>query len=286
MTDQQNQDQQNQDQQNQDWRTSLPESVQDWAEVKQAENPEAFWQRMGEQRAHLGNSIRIPSQEASSDDWSEFNRKIQERVPGLMKTPDLEDAEQVDGLMAKLGRPEKAEGYGEIEGDNISFQEGQLDSLKSMALEAGLTRKQFEKFAKQVGQDYHSQTETMNNLKSENLEVLKKEWGLSAEGKYQETLNFAKAVGAPQAIIDGLESRSMQAETVFWLSKMAENAAEGTQVSFQKSTSLAGSLTPQEAQEQIDEILRNFDHPYHNGVESARVKMHNLMKLANPQRYA
>jgi len=268
-----------------DWRESLPEQVRDWSEVQNADSSDVFWQRMGDQRKHIGNSIRIPTEDASTEDWAAFNQKIQDRVPSLMRAPNPEDAESVDAALAKLGRPEDASGYGEVTGEGVQFAEGQLESLKAMALKAGLTRTQFESLAKQVGADYNAQQETVGNLQNENLELLKSEWGLSAEGKYQETLNFAKAVGAPNAVIEGLETRSMQAETVMWLNKMAGNAKEANQVSFQQGTSLSGDLAPMEAQSRIDEILRNFDHPYHDGDRLAQQKMHDLMRQANPDRY-
>ncbi|MCK5714796.1 MAG: hypothetical protein KAH64_02455, partial [Nitrosomonadaceae bacterium] len=76
---------------NNNWYDSFPESVQQWDEVQNSSGPEQFWQRITSHRQHIGQSIRIPSDEASADDMNAFYDKLQKRVPNLMPVPDIDD---------------------------------------------------------------------------------------------------------------------------------------------------------------------------------------------------
>ena len=40
-----------------------------------------------------------------------------------------------------------------------------------------------------------------------------------------------------------------------------------------------------EAQQQIREIQQNRDHPYYQGDPKAQERMHELMRMADPERY-
>jgi hypothetical protein len=65
---------------NTDWKTSLPEPVQGWDEVKNSDTPDKFWDQVTNMRSHLGQSIRIPGQDAGDDDWKAFNEKMIAKV--------------------------------------------------------------------------------------------------------------------------------------------------------------------------------------------------------------
>ena len=135
------------------WYDSFPAEVQQWDEVTNSQSPDQFWQRITNHRQHIGQSIRIPTEDASSEDMQAFYDKIAKRAPNLMPTPEADDENAVAEVYKRLGLPENATGYGDIEGDTVAFNEGQLDQLKQLAHEAGLTKSQFAKLAQKIGEN-------------------------------------------------------------------------------------------------------------------------------------
>ena len=267
-----------------EWVGHLPEFARNWAEVQQAETMEALFNRFGEQRSYIGGAIRIPSDDASADVMAEFHDKLMNKVPALMKTPDLEDQASVDQLLKRLGRPEEATGYSMPEGEDLSFGEDQAAELQSLAHDLGLTKKQFEKFAAGMGKQTALKESNLKDHLSGEVTKLQEAWGLSAEAKFQETLNFAKQAGAPQALVDAISNKSADSETMMWLNNLAQGLGEKQNADFNANNSAGGSMTPDEAQTRITEILDNREHPYHSGDKGARGKMHDLMALANPSK--
>lgn len=270
-----------------EWVESVPEFARGWGEVEQAENMEALFNRIGEQRSFLGNAIRVPSEDASEEDRSAFHNKLMEKVPELMLTPDLDDQEAVTGLLKRLGRPDDVKDYGDLEAEEVAFDEGQLDNLKGLAHELGLTKKQYKALAEKIGKDNFEAQESSKEFGLQNVNEIQEKWGLSAEAKYQETVNFAKQAGAPEVLVNALIEKNVDSDTVFWLNGLAKNLGEAANTSFAPQNSGGDVLTPDEAQEQINEILGNPNHPYHKGDGAARKKMHKLMQLKDPtKKYA
>lgn len=268
------------------WSNAAPEFARGWDQVKDSATPEDFYNRVGEMRTYMGNSLRIPSEDASGDDMQAFYDKLQNKVPGLMPTPDFDNPDALKAVLKQMGMPEEASGYGDVAGDEITFGDGQLDNLKAMAKDLGLTKKQFEKFAAKVGAENFQGQSASIEQNAEAVTAIQTEWGLSAEAKYQETLNFAKSAGAPEALVTALVNKQIDAPTVFWLNSLAQGTKEGSSVSFQPNNTSGNTMTPMEAQERITEMLGNMDHPYHKGDATAKKRMHEYMRQAHPERYA
>ena len=268
------------------WSASAPEFARGWDQVKNSDTQEDFYNRVGELRSHVGNSIRIPGDDASAEDVQAFHTKLQEKVPGLMATPDMENEETISGLLKRMGKPDDVSGYSDVSGEELTFNDGQLADMKTLAHDLGLTKKQFEKLANKVGGENFKASDVKTESNAANIKQIQTEWGLSAEAKYQETVNFAKAAGAPEALVNALIAKEIDAPTVFWLNSLAKGSSETTNVSHQPNNTSGNVLTPMEAQERINEMLGNPEHAYHHGDTIARKRMHEYMELANPEKYA
>lgn len=264
-----------------EWQSALPEFARNWPEVQQAKDLESLFNSFGEQRSHLGRSIKIPGEDAGDSDWQEFNTKLMNKVPTLMQTPDLENQESVNALLKKLGRPDEAKDY-IFESDDVAFGDGKLEEMKVMALDLGLTKAQFKKLAENVGQQGQQILNDQADQNKSELSRIQEEWGLSAEAKYQETVNYAKQSNMPKHISEALANKQLDAETVFWLNSIAKNSSEANNQDFNSGNSNGFSMTPSEAQSSINEILSNPEHGYHRGDKGARGRMHELMQMADP----
>ena len=268
---------------NQEWAANFPEEIRGWDEVKNSQNPEQFWQRITSHRQHIGQSIRVPSEDASVEDMNTFYEKLQKRAPNLMPVPSLDDADANAAVMKRLGVPEDKDAYGNIEGDEIAFQEGQLDTLKNLAFNAGLTPKQYEALAKQIGESTANDLSNLATQKTEATNKLKEEWGITTEDRLKETQDFLRQSQAPQNLIDAMSNTDLDADTTMWLHDMAKNIGESSEASAQKNSfEQSNKLDPYEAQLRINEMLNNREHPYHRGDERAREKMREYMSMANP----
>ena len=267
------------------WSNSAPEFARGWDQVKNSATQEDFYNRVGEMRSHMGNSIRIPGDDASDESRTEFKNKLLEKVPSLMNTPDFDNPESLADLTRRMGRPEEVAGYADVSGESVSFGEGQLAELKTIAMDLGLTKKQFEAFATKVGTESAVNSQDHADKIKEEHGKIQTAWGLAAESKYLETVNFAKQAGAPQALLDGLEKRVIDSDTVMWLNTLAQGITEKSNISFQPNNSSGNIMTPLEAKERMNEMRSDMNGPYQSGDESARKRMHELMRIAEPERY-
>ncbi len=267
----------------QEWAQNFPEEVQGWDEVKNSKSPEQFWQRITSHRQHIGQSIRVPTEDASAEDMNAFYEKLHKRAPNLMPTPSLDDPDATAAVMKRLGVPEDKEAYLNIEGEDFKFQEGQLDGIKDLALKAGLTPKQYEALAKQIGTSTANELSTLAENKNQTIEALKKDWGMTAEDRLKETQDFLKQSNAPQNLVDAMANTDLDLDTTKWLYDMAKNVGESSEASAQQNQFKASDkLDPYEAQMRINEMLNNREHPYHRGDQRAREKMREYMSMANP----
>lgn len=268
------------------WFDSFPSEVQQWDEVKNSDGLDQFWQRITSHRKHLGQSIRIPGDDASLDDMNAFYDKLQNKVPGLMPAPDPTDETAMKAVFEKLGVPKEATEYADIEGEEYSFSEGQLDKIRALALNAGLTKSQFASLARQIGVERKAELEGLSEAQAAAQESLKKEWGLAAEDRLKETDAFLRQSGAPENLIEAMSSSDLDSNTIMWLHGLSQGISETREGANQAGGAQTGELDPYEAQERINEILNNRDHPYHRGDPRSRSRMQKLMKQANPERYA
>jgi len=93
------------------WKDTLPEGVKDWGEVRDSKSEDSFWEQMSNMRSMMGQSIRVPTDDASKEDKAAFNQRLMEKVPNLMQKPDADNADVMDAFYNQMGRPEEAAKY-------------------------------------------------------------------------------------------------------------------------------------------------------------------------------
>ena len=113
-------------------------------------------------KAMVGNSIRVPSSEAGTEDIKAFHDNLMSKVPGLMYKPDADDSDGITNVLKSLGLPDDQAGYGEVKIDDTLLSEEDVASMKGFALEAGLTKRQFEVYANKVAAASKYQNEEMD----------------------------------------------------------------------------------------------------------------------------
>lgn len=242
------------------WYSSLPENVQGWDEVKNSDSPEKFFKQMGDMRSHIGQSIRIPSEDAGEEDWKAFHEKIQAKVPGLIDAPNPEDAEALGRLYGSLGKPEKSDGYTvpEVEGADMS----QAEAMRDIAHKYHLTDAQFAGIASEMAQANLLANEAALADVKAGHEELQKEWGQDYNRRMSLGLNIAKLTDAPPDLIKMFENGHANAESAKWLYNLASKfKGEGANL-LKDENSRKPKMTPEEAAKRITDIQNNKEHPY------------------------
>lgn len=237
--------------------------------------------------AYQGQSIRIPGEDASPEAVKEFHNRLTEKVPGLIPTPDPDNAEALGTLYRQLGQPEAAEGYKipEIDTGDTEVDMSLADSFRGIAHEFGLSQRQYEGIIRKVTENNIRVAGENRDAHNEDQKSLHDEWGLAYDDNRKAALNVAKQTGAPQDLITAIEKRTASAATLKWLFDIhKQSGGEGLNFGRERGS---GALAPGEAQAKIDEIMSNREHPYwnaqHPGNKAAVQRMLELQKAANPE---
>lgn len=277
------------------WQDVLPENVREWDEVKTAgDDPQKFWDQISNHREFLGQSIRIPGPDAGDEAWAKFNEKLVAKVPTLIPAPNTDDPVVMDAFYSKIGRPAKPEDYKipemkvEVEGYQMDMKP--IEILRPIAHKHGVTQKQFEGIVKEMTEANAAMVVESGKAKAEKIKGLETEWGAAYEQNYSKAIAAAKNSKAPEALLKALESKQADPSVVKWLHSLSETMGGGEDnplLRDKNSNNKPPTMTPAEAQERIDEIMGNREHPYwiasHPQHKDAMERMLRLQKLAHPE---
>lgn len=251
--------------------------------LKDATDPQAFFDQLTNAAGHMGNSIRMPGPDAGNDDINAFEAKVLEKYPRLMPVPDPEDTEAIGSVMQKLGAPTEADGYKLPDGLEVS--DDAAKAFREEALELGLTQAQFEKQVKKIvdrGEVAQSQAQ---QAMQESVDALKAEWGNAYSERMDEIKSFlSSSEGVPEAVARGFTDNTLDGNTLKWLHSLSALGAEEGQTNLQKDGGMR-ALTPAETQARIGELSAQIfaagakDNPRYSQWVAERRK---LIAEANP----
>ena len=269
------------------WSKGLPEKVQEWDEVKNSDTSDKFWDQVTNMRQFLGQSIRIPGEEASDADKLAFHDKLQSKVPGLISTPDYKDAEATGKFYNALGRPEKHEEYKmpTIDDKGVELDSKPAEQFMPIAHKHGLTQAQFEGIITDMSGNNVELAVAAGVKQQEGVTLLKNEWGLAYEKNFNRIANVVKNTGAPVALQDAIVTGNIDPESAKWLLGIA-NSFKGESSNLIDDKSNDNVLTPVQARAEISEIRNNQDHDYWHaerpGNADAKKHMSALYKMLEP----
>lgn len=262
-----------------DWRDSLPEGVKNWQEAQQSTDPDMFWQQMEHMRSSMGNSLRIPSEDAGQETWDEFKSKIA-NVPGVA----FFDENDPSAIYDRMGRPQDANAYqfSEVEGfDADPESEG---AFRKVAHEAGLNSEQADKIHQWLATSISADAAASKASFDADIDQLRGEWG----AKFEHNTGIARqAVNVIEQNVSGfreyLEQSGAGNSGQFIRAMAFLGNLFGEQGAMQFSPTAA--MSPHEARLQISDIRNNPSHPFNNeldpGHEAAKQKVMELYKYVS-----
>lgn len=239
-----------------DWKNDLPEDIRNSPAIKDVKDVPSLAKQFVDLQAYQGQSIRIPSENAGEEDRKAFYDKLVAKVPGLIPTPNPEDKEAIDALWKKLGRPAQKEEYKIPEG----VDPNEVQDILDLAHKSGLTVSQAEALLKEAHERVQAKKTESEKTRTEAMQTIKKEWGLTFEDRISKIEGILKATGAPKDLADGVASGVVGPETVKWLHTIASQMKLDEPNNHDRNRD--SKLTPVEAKNRISEIMSNRDHPY------------------------
>lgn len=235
----------------------------------------------------LGNSINIPTEDASDEAKQAFYDKI-DSLPEFVKVPSPDNQEEINKFYNKLGRPEKPEDY-DFTMDDPALNEiaaslpDQQKKFAEFAHSQGLSKSAVKALTQYQLEDALAQQQQALDYKEQSIQTLKQQWG----GDYDARLQGANAVlkmynkDHPNAIQDLMNTAGSNPALISMMSDLANVYKETGNKGLEQSISYG--MTPEKASQQIDEIYTNLQHPFHimghPDHEKALEKMEELYKI-------
>lgn len=243
-----------------DWRSSLPEDIRGEGCLKliHGETDAERFTNMAKSFVHAQKTIGmdkivIPSEHATEEDWNQVYKK--------------------------LGLPESVDKYEMKVPDSIDPKSEGIPGFKEAALKAGILPKQAEKlfgwYAETLAKNEEALTTQFRQEIETNMSNLRKEWGNAFDAKMKAAHNAAKVLGG-EPFLKWLNESGIgnRPEMIKVFSGIADRFFKEDKIGGQNNQA-AGALTPSEAREKYNAIMRNPQDPYFNKNHenhAARVK--------------
>lgn len=232
----------------------------------------------------VGNSVRIPAEDASDEAKQDFLDKIKD-VDGVLIKND-------EKLFDKLGRPEAPEKYNleelvtqELAGIPEIGQE--VENFKALAHEIGLTEDQARKLVDNQVQQRTKQIELQQAVRTDSEQELRKAWGQEydnriAAAKQAATIYSEKHGDAMSELIHGPAGNNPA--LIHILADLAEGFKEKGHEGMQATNF---GMTPEMALDKIAEkradpgFMKAYTDDIHPGHKKAVADLAKLYQIAN-----
>jgi hypothetical protein len=264
-----------------DWRETLPEDIRNDPSLKDFKDVVALAKSHIETKALVGQSLRVPSNDAGPDVRKAFLDKLKEKVPEMVLVPaDPEQRKLVEGQMWDLlGKPKDAKGY-TLEGVDLGGVQIDTDRLAESAARLGLTKSQFVAFAKGLAEEQQAKGKIIKGWQ----DAAKREWGAAYAERVGAIVEIAKKLKAPEATVKALEAGEVPPEQLAVWYQVTQMAGGGRQIGDQGSGT--GKMTPAEARLKIEEIKANKVY-WEKGLnpelhEALKSRLMELMLIEDP----
>ena len=238
------------------WRDNLPDDLKDHASLKDVKDVGGLAKQFIDTLSAQGQMIRIPGAEAGGDALQAFHTKLSDKVPGLIPTPDPDNAEQMGALYTRMGRPAEAIGYEHPDGVDPT----QMGDFASLAHTLGLTKTQYKGMLTELVKHTVVKQEATDEQFHVDSRALKQEWGIVYEDNLQLVQSVMKGTGAPKEFLELAADGKLPADSLKWLYNIGKQlGSEGINFSKDESSS---RLAPAEAKARSAEIMADEAGPY------------------------
>ena len=238
------------------WRDSLSDELKTHKGLADVKDVGSLAQQFLDGQQMIGNSIRVPGEDAGEDAWKAFHEKLTTKVPNLIPMPDKNNEDTMSTLYNKLGRPENAAGYEHPEGTDAT----KMKEFAELSHTLGLSGGQYTKMVGALAEFTKKQEEAASEKFVAGIRELKQEWGIVYEDNVQMVDAVMKGTEAPAYLKELAADGKMPSEAMRWLYNIGKQlGTEG--INFNKDE-FSSRLAPAEAKAQSAEIMADRKGPY------------------------
>ena len=209
--------------------------------------PEEAYKSVVEGATYRGRSIGLPGDDPTPEDLVRFDKKIMEKVPGLVRMPNGVDPEDDKRFWNQVGVPEDIDGY-VPPADVDVLNEDMMQQLKDISHKAGLTKAQYENVISQYAEAATQMAEQSAAAREEETGKLKQHWGAAYDENIGITDNMVKQFQDEKVEVGELNNAGR-----IMLLNMAKSMSSDPQVFNQNNKPQKGK-TPAELRVEAEDI--------------------------------
>lgn len=201
-------------------------------------------------------------------------------LPGDDATPEERAA-----FMAKLGRPDKPDGYEMPQGGDEGFMKWAKETFHEIGLPAKQAKALTDKWQEYAGGANEAMQQAQQAKFAGETDRLKKEWGAAFEDKVKTVDRAAAQFGLDTDALTALRNAWGPHKAMTFFERVGSGLGDGEYISGSGAKSFSGAMTPDQAQGRIKELRSDnaFTAKYVNGDATARAEMERLHKYAYPE---
>lgn len=266
------------------WRDSLPDDIRESDALKDVADVGSLAQQFIDQGKFLGNSIRVPGEDATDDARTEFRAKLMDKNTGLMEVPDFENEEAMNAVYDTLGRPKEAKDYDKPEIEGVQIDDSRFNRITQAAHKAGISKRQLKDVMSEIMAADGEIVKETQTRRDEGVKQLRDDWGPAYDKKIATVAKLAELTEAPSGLVDAIKAGNVDSDTVRWLDKLSSQLGGEASEMVNQANGGDGAVTKVEARERSQEILQqltDMDHsdPRYDDLMKKRV---GYMDIAYP----
>ena len=243
------------------WRENLPEEIRENGALDNIDTIDKMAEMIVNGRKLQSNQISIPSEDASPEKRDAFLKDLQDKVPDLVY---VGEGAEMDTIYNRMGRPETSTEYklGEVPDD---MKDG-MAKITEAAHKAGLSNNQMKSLGEVMIDGYNESRNLQTAAIEKNKSAVKQEYGEATETKLRQMTDFAKQVGFDEGLIGAIEDGAIGVDNLKALEKITEGyKSSGPRIGDDQNFQDFAHVTPDQAEQQLSEIMNNKEHDYWNG---------------------
>lgn len=232
----------------------IDEKYRDHPSLKDFDNVGALAKSYVETKAMIGNSMRIPSEDAGPEAYSEFINSLVTKVPTVMVKPDFTEPKQSDEFYATMGVPDDMAKYENPE-DTALIPDVEAE-IRAIALKAKMTPFQYKTFIAELATREAETTTNLTAKRDGDFSALAGKWGTTHDAR----IEAAKKTN--EEYFPGRPFEQLNTAEIEGLYAISESVTgKGATVATQAGGEISTGMTPAEATERAAEIMKRIHNP-------------------------
>ncbi|ANS03918.1 putative protease [uncultured Mediterranean phage uvDeep-CGR2-AD3-C191] len=245
-----------------EWKSALTDELRDNPSIQQVDDIQTLAKGYVDSQSYIGGAVRVPGEDASSEDWAEFYNKA-----GRPESSDKYEIEVPEGAEAEFG-----------------YRTDLEDNFKASAHDLGLSQRQVQGLVDWQLQKASEANQDITESRRTSDAELRANWGKNYDRNMWLAKRAVSELAEDEAAQQIIQSPLGNAPGVIRLfQRVGQMLYEDGYMDGQAP----GGVSAEEAQSKINAIFADSEHPYHDadakGHDDAIAEMQRLFQITNPE---